>query len=58
MSLQIRFECPHCNQEIPLKVMDFAPGRRQICKTCQIPARITKSGLERFSADLHQYFLS
>lgn len=58
MSLQIRFECPHCNQEIPLNVMDYAPGQRQVCKICQIPARITKTGLERFSRDLHQYFLS
>jgi transcription elongation factor Elf1 len=58
MSLQIRFECPHCNQEIPLNVTDYAPGRRQLCKNCQIPARVTKTSLERFSKDLHQFFLN
>ena len=55
MSLQIRFECPQCNQALPLNVTDLAPGRRQICKSCQTPARMTKNGLELFSKELQQY---
>ena len=55
MILQIRFECPQCNQTLLLDLRDYAPGRRQVCKTCQTPGRITRASLERFSSDLHQY---
>lgn len=58
MTLLIRFECPQCNQELPLSLLDLAPGRRQLCKTCQTPGRMTQAGLERFSEDLYQYFQS
>ena len=56
MTLLIPFECPQCHLTLPLDLQDYAPGRRQICKTCQTPGRMTKAGLERFSKDLHQYF--
>jgi hypothetical protein len=55
MTLQIRFECPECHQSLPLSLQDFAPGRRQVCATCQTPTRMTKEGLDRFSKDLHQF---
>ena len=55
MTLQIRFECPQCNQTLLLDLEDYAPGQRQICKTCQTPGRITRAGLERFSSDLRLY---
>jgi hypothetical protein len=55
MTLLIRFECPQCNQSLPLKLQDFAPGQRQSCKSCQEPVRMTKDGLERFSKDLRLY---
>lgn len=55
MSLLIRYECPQCNQSLPINFQDFAPGNRQICKSCQTPGRITKASLERFSRDLRQY---
>jgi len=57
MTLQIRYECPQCNQTLPVNLDDFAPGRRQVCAACQTPARMTKAGLERFSEDLHQFCL-
>lgn len=56
MTLLIRYECPQCNQELPLNLLELAPGRRQFCKTCQTPGRMTQAGLDRFSEDLHQYF--
>jgi hypothetical protein len=56
MTLLIHFECPQCRQELPLDLREFAPGRRQVCKSCQAQARMTKAGLERFSQDLRQYF--
>ena len=56
MTLLIRFECPQCKQELPLDLLDFAPGRRQHCKACQTPGRMTQAGLNRFSEDLRQYF--
>lgn len=56
MSLQIRLECPQCKQIIPLNMQDLAPGHRQVCRTCQTPARMTQSSLEHFSKDLHLYF--
>lgn len=55
MTLLIRFECPLCNQTLPLSLRDFAPGKRQTCKSCQEPVLMTKDGLERFSNDLRQY---
>lgn len=55
MSLQIHFECPECNQELPLDVMELAPGRRQVCQDCQTPARMTEAALELFSKELYQY---
>lgn len=55
MTLYIRFECPQCSQTLPLDLQDFAPGYRQVCKTCQTPARMTKTGLKLFSEDLRQY---
>jgi hypothetical protein len=55
MTLLISFECPQCNQSLPLKLQDFAPGQRQSCKSCQEPVRMTKDGLERFSKDLRLY---
>ncbi len=55
MNLQIRYECPECHQTLPLNFQDFAPGKRQICTTCQTPGRITKTGLEIFTRDLRQY---
>ncbi len=56
MTLLIRFECPQCSQELSIDLKEFAPGHRQVCKTCQEPARMTKAGLERFSKDMRQYF--
>ena len=56
MTLLIRFECPKCHETMLLDLQDFAPGHRQICKSCQTPGRITTAGLERFTNDLHQYF--
>ena len=55
MTLLMRFECPQCQQPLPLNLKDFAPGQRQICKTCQEPVRMTKAGLDLFSKDLRQY---
>lgn len=55
MTLLLRFECPQCKQTLPLDLQDFAPGHRQICTTCQTPARMTKDALDHFSKDLHQY---
>jgi hypothetical protein len=55
MTLMIRFECPQCKQALPLSLQDFAPGKRQICKTCQTAGRMTQAGLERFSQDLRQF---
>ena len=57
MSLQIQFECPQCNQELPIDLAEYAPNRRRVCKTCQTPARMTKAGLERFTRDLQQFCL-
>lgn len=57
MTLQLRFECPKCNQTLPLSLKEFAPGHRQICNSCQIPGRMTQAGLEHFSRDLRQYVL-
>jgi hypothetical protein len=57
MILQIQFECPQCNQSLPLKLQDYAPGHRQICKTCQTPARMTQESLEKLSRDLQQFCL-
>lgn len=57
MSLQIQFECPQCNQTLAVNLNDYAPGRRQICETCQTPARVTEAGLERFSEDLQLFCL-
>lgn len=55
MALLIRYECPQCKQKLPLDLQDFAPGHRQVCTTCQVPARVTKAGLELFSEDLRLY---
>ncbi len=55
MALQIRYECPKCNQTLPLDISDLAPGRKQICHACQTQARMTKTCLEHFSKDLHLY---
>lgn len=57
MTLMIRFECPQCSQEMPLDLREFAPGNRQLCHTCQTPARMTKDSLDRFSKDMRQYFI-
>ena len=57
MSLQIQFECPQCNQTLPVNITDYAPGRQHVCETCQTPARMTKEGLERFSKDLQHFCL-
>ena len=56
MTLKIRYECPECHQTLPLNFQDFAPGKRRVCATCKTPGRITQTGLERFTRDLHQYF--
>jgi hypothetical protein len=55
MTLLIQFECPQCNQTLPLNLRDFAPGQRQTCKDCQKPVQMTKAGLDRFSKDLRQF---
>lgn len=55
MSLQIRLECPSCNTALQLDLTEISPGRRQICKSCQTPVRMTPASLERFSNDLRQY---
>lgn len=58
MTLLIRFECPQCQSPMLLNLQDFAPGKRQRCKHCQTPGRMTRDGLERFSEDVRQYCLS
>ena len=55
MNLQIRYECPECHQTLSVDFQDFAPGKRQVCATCQKPGRITETGLERFTQDVLQY---
>lgn len=55
MTIQIRYECPQCQQTLSLNFQDFAPGKRQICTECQTPGRITQTALEHFTRDLRQY---
>ena len=55
MTLQIRYECPECHQILSIDFQDFAPGKRQICTTCQTPGRITKTGLKHFSEEVRQF---
>ena len=55
MSLQIQLECPQCNQTLLINLADYAPGQRQMCKACQTPTRMTKTGLERLSKDVQQF---
>lgn len=57
VTLHLQFECPQCKKTLPLKLQDYALGRRQICKTCQIPTYMTKTGLEKLSRDLQQLYL-
>jgi len=55
MTLLIHVECPQCKKTLFLDLKDFAPGHRQLCKSCQTPGRMTNASLERFSSDLRQY---